>query len=62
MADNSKLLYPEHDGEWTFEKIQKVYDALMHGEVSGVLTEASGGAVPVTIIMSNAVDRTWVTV
>lgn len=41
--------------------VQKVYDELMHGEVSGILTETADKVTdPLVITLANDNDRTWV--
>ena len=56
------------DGDLTFDVrgkaiadtgVQKVYDALMNGEVNLKLLESSGGVAPVTINLANSNVRTW---
>jgi len=58
------------DGDITFDfrgkmnaetGAQKVYDDLVSGELNGILTHDGTSAVPLTIGIANAVDRTWVT-
>jgi len=57
------------DGDITFDfrgklnaetGAQKVHDDLVHGEINGVLTHDGSSALPLTIGIANAVDRTWV--
>jgi len=54
----------DNDMDFTFRgKITETdpnYDAIVAGELTGVMTENDAGAVePVTITMANAIDRSW---